>query len=148
MKKTRNILSLLFAIVCAVALLLYVGGDFLDMDISILHDSSPNTKFTVQTIDILLSLAIVPLALYMFRIPSIHADLITHKAPALLKWGLLRLLLLGVMLISNTLLYYLFGFEPTFGYLAIITGMVMPFVVPTMKRCLAETSLEAPETDE
>ena len=31
------------------------------------------------------------------------------------------------------------GYEPAFGYLAIITALVMPFVVPTMKRCEAET---------
>ena len=140
MKKTRNILSIVFIIVCGVAAMLYVGGEFLDMDIAVLQDEDQNMKFTVQTVDILLSLAVVPTALYMFRKPAIHADLIARKAPALLKWGLLRLLLLGVMLIGNTLLYYLFGFEPTFGYLAIITAMVMPFVVPTMKRCLSETS--------
>ena len=140
MKKTRNILSIVFIIVCAVALALYIGGDFFDMDIAVLQEVDQNTKFTVQTVDILLSLAVVPTALYMFKKPAIHADLIARKAPALLKWGLLRLLMLGMMLIGNTLLYYLFGFEPAFGYLAVITAMVMPFVVPTIKRCVAETT--------
>lgn len=140
MEKTRNILSLVFGILCAIALALYVGGEFLDMDIAVLEDADQDTKFVVQTVTILMSLAVVPLALYLFRIPSVHADLVARQAPALLKWGLLRLLMLGVMLIGNTLLYYLFGFEPAFGYLAIITAMVMPFVVPTMKRCQSEIS--------
>lgn len=141
MKKTRNILAAVFTVICIIALTLYIGGEFLDMDIAVLQGASQDMKFVVQTTDILLSLAIVPLSLYLFRIRSIRADLLTRKAPALLKWGLLRMMMLGVMLIANTLLYYLFGFESSFGYLAIITAMVMPFIVPTMKRCLAETTL-------
>jgi len=140
MKKTRNTLAIVFTMICAISLALYVCGDFLDIDFAVFHNVDKNTMFTVQTIDILLSLAIVPLALYLFRIPKIHSDLLTLKAPALCKWGLLRLLMLGTILVGNTLLYYLFGFEPTFGYLAIITAMVMPFVVPTMKRCVVETT--------
>lgn len=140
MEKTRNILAAVFMLICVIALGLYVGGEFLDMDIAVLEDEGQDTKFVVQTVDILLSLAVVPTALYMFRKPAIHADLMARKAPALLKWGLLRLLMLGLLLVGNTLLYYLFGFEPAFGYLAIITAMVMPFVVPTMKRCLSETN--------
>lgn len=140
MKETSLFLSALFTLICVMALALYIGGEFMGMDIAVLSDVSDETRFILQTTAILLSLAVVPLSLKMFSIQKVKADLVEHKAPALKKWGTLRLLMLGVILVGNTLLYYMLGYEPAFGYLAIITALVLPFVVPTMKRCEAETS--------
>ena len=140
MKQARNSLALLFTLICAIALGLYIGGEFMDMDIAVLSDASDQTRFILQTAAILLSLAIVPLSLRLFTIQKIKHDLLERKAEALKKWGALRLLLLGTVLIGNTLLYYMLAYEPAFGYLAVITALVLPFVVPTMARCLAETS--------
>ncbi|MBO7139372.1 MAG: hypothetical protein J6W19_02180 [Prevotella sp.] len=140
MKKTRNYLAVLFTLICVIALGLYIGGEFLGMDIAVLSDVSDQTLFIIQTASILLSLAVVPLSLKLFSLQKVKADLLERKAEALKKWGTLRLLMLGVILIGNTLLYYMLGYEPAFGYLAVITALVMPFVVPTMKRCEAETS--------
>ena len=146
MKKTRNYLSVLFALVCAIASGLYVGGEFFDMDIAVLSGLSDGARFVVQTVAILLSLAVVPLSLRLFSLPHVRADLLRRRAAALKGWGTLRLLMLGTILIGNTLLYYMLGYEPAFGYLAIITALVLPFVVPTMKRCEAETAaVEAEE---
>ena len=142
MKETRNFLSALFTLICVLALSLYIGGEFMDMDIAVLSDISDEVRFVLQTAAILLSLAVVPLSLKLFSMQKVKADLQEHKAPALKKWGTLRLLMLGMVLVGNTLLYYMLGYEPAFGYLAIITALVMPFVVPTMKRCEAETSDE------
>ena len=138
MKETRNYLSVLFTLVCVIALGLYIGGEFFDMDIAVLSGLSDQTRFILQTAAILLSLAIVPLSLRLFSLPKVRADLLQRKAAALKGWGALRLLMLGVILIGNTLLYYMLGYESAFCYLAIITALVMPFVVPTMKRCEAE----------
>ena len=162
MKKTRNFLSLIFILVCAIALGLYIGGEFLHMDIAVLSDVSDQTRFIVQTAAILLSLAIVPLSLKLFTMEKVKAELqggntlytegtektenseapeVTEgSAKALKKWGTIRLVMLGTVLIGNTLLYYMMGYEPAFGYLAIITALVMPFVVPTMRRCLSEVN--------
>ena len=150
MKETRNLLTVLFTLICVIALGLYIGGEFLDMDIAVLSDVSDETRFVLQTVAILLSLAVVPLSLKLFSMKKVKADLLERKALALKKWGTIRLLMLGVILIGNTLLYYLLGYEPAFGYLAIITALVLPFVVPTMKRCEAETSVneEVTELDE
>ncbi len=59
----------------------------------------------------------------------------------MLKWGLLRLLILEVPMVVNTYLYYIY-MNTTFGYLAIILLLCLPFVMPTESRCLAETSEE------
>ena len=132
---------MLFTLICVIALGLYLGGEFLDMDIAVFSDVTDQTRFVLQTVAILLSLAVVPLSLKLFSMQKVKADLLERKALALKKWGTIRLLMLGVILIGNTLLYYMLGYEPAFGYLAIITALVLPFVVPTMKRCEAETSI-------
>ncbi len=131
---------MLFTLICIVALALYIGGEFMGMDIAVLSDVSDETRFVLQTAAILLSLTVVPLSLKLFSMQKVKADLLERKDLALKKWGTIRLLMLGVILIGNTLLYYMLGYEPAFGYLAIITALVLPFVVPTMKRCEAETS--------
>ena len=141
MKETRNLLTVLFTLICVIALGLYIGGEFLDMDIAVFSDVTDQTRFVLQTVAILLSLAVVPLSLKLFSMQKVKVDLLERKALALKKWGTIRLLMLGVILIGNTLLYYMLGYEPAFGYLAIITALVLPFVVPTMKRCEAETSV-------
>ncbi|MBP5338540.1 MAG: hypothetical protein J6Z14_04450 [Prevotella sp.] len=147
MKETRNILAALFALICAIALALYIGGEFMDMDIAVLSDVDDGTRFVLQTVAILLSLAVVPLSLKLFSIQKVRDDLLERKAAALKKWGTLRLLMLGTVLVGNTLLYYLLAYEPAFGYLAIITALALPFVMPTMRRCLAETSQEPADNE-
>lgn len=146
MKKTRNYLALLFTLICAIALGLYIGGEFMGMDIAVLSGVSAETRFVLQTAAILLSLAVVPLSLKLFSLPKVKAELMGNDAGAggdgcapraLMRWGTLRLVMLGVILVGNTLLYYMLGYEPAFGYLAIITALVLPFVVPTMRRCEA-----------
>ena len=62
-----------------------------------------------------------------------------RKEHALLVWGMLRMLMLCVPVISNLTLYYLF-LNPTFAYLALIHVISLMFVYPTMDRCVAETT--------
>ena len=89
----------------------------------------------------LLTLAAVPLALKMFRFRCIHNDLVKRKAPALRRWGVIRLSLLSVLLVANTLLYYIY-MNTAFGYMALIVLVCLPFVYPSMDRCLTETEEE------
>ena len=75
--------------------------------------------------------------------------LMENPSAALLKWGIVRILTLGILLVCNTLLYYMYGFEPAFGYLAVMVMLTMPFVLPTMSRCKAETEeIKQPKEDE
>ena len=96
------------------------------------------SEFIITAIMELVSLAGVFLALRLFRFRKIPEALITRKAPELLKWGLLRLALLEVPMLCNTLLYYSY-MNTTFGYMAIIQALCLPFVWPTMNRCIDET---------
>ena len=87
----------------------------------------------------LIALGSIPLALRLFKFKKIAYDLVNRKEHALLQWGLLRMLMLCVPVISNLILYYLF-LNPTFAYLALIHAISLMFVYPTMDRCIAETT--------
>lgn len=87
----------------------------------------------------LVALGSIPLALRLFKFKYISSDLTKRREQALLQWGMLRMLMLCVPILSNTLLYYLF-LNPTFAYLALIHAICLMFVYPTMDRCVAETT--------
>ena len=150
MKRTRNILMVLYWLLLLVAAGIYVCGEFLEVDMAWLSSEEYlQSKIVVQMVMILLTLGLVPLALYLFKMKRIQISLIANPSAALQKWGIIRILILGSLLVVNTLLYYMYGFEPAFGYLAVMVMLTMPFVLPTMSRCKAETEEEKePEQDE
>ena len=138
MKKTQQFLMTVFVgilLVTAIIVVVYEtnilspGGNVL----------SKESEFINVAIMEVATLACVFLALRLFKFKQIHQALVTEKAPALLKFGIIRLILLELPMLSNTLFYYMY-MNTTFGYLAIILLLCLPFVVPTMNRCIAETT--------
>lgn len=89
----------------------------------------------------LVSLGAAFLGLRLFKFKAVHDDLIARQEPAMMKWGTIRLLILEVPMLADTLLYYMY-MNTTFGYLAIILLLCLPFVFPSLNRCLSETSEE------
>lgn len=124
----------------AVALLMVVLYETDVLEAGVLADSK-QTEFIATTTMEITTLAGVFLALRLFKFRAIHQNLVSQKAPALLKWGLLRLVLLEGQMLCNTYLYYMY-MAPTFGYMAIIQLLCLPFVWPSMERCMAETTEE------
>lgn len=110
------------------------------LESGVLTDSK-QTEFLAMTGMELTSLAGAFLGLRLFKFRKIHDELVTKKEPALLRWGMLRLLILEVPMVLNTYLYYMY-MNTTFGYLAIILLLCLPFVFPTQSRCIAETTEE------
>jgi|GEM_PF-309522 len=131
---------LLFAAILALAAAIYICGDFLQVDMVVFDQATRQQQFISSTVMILLTVGLLPLALRLFRFSRVNAQLMQQGAPALLRWGSLRLVILGALLVVNTFFYYAFGFESAYGYLAVITLLCMPFVVPTMSRCQAEVT--------
>lgn len=140
MKRTRNILKaeeyVAVAIVFAVVLL-YETDVFM---IGLLA-TSEGTEFIMVTMMEILTISLIPLALRLFKFDRIGKALAEYKEKALLYWGTLRMMMLCVPLVINTLLYYQF-MNVAFGYMAIICLVCLAFVNPTMNRCLNETSFE------
>ena len=147
MKKTRNLLMTIFSGALLLATLLYILGEFLNVDMGIFAETTREQRFICSTVMILLTIALLPLSLRLFKFGFIHRQLVSLRESALLKWGIVRMSVLGVLLVSNTLLYYMYAYEPAFGYLAVMVLLIMPFILPTMSRCQAETEEEKAEED-
>ena len=142
LKKTQQILMTVFAGLLALTLIVVVlyETDILSAGRNALDK---NAEFMQLTIMELATLGCVVLALRLFKFKEIHQSLINDKAPALLKFGMFRLMLLELPMLSNTLFYYMY-MNTAFGYMAIILLICLPFVVPTMNRCIAETTEDDP----
>ena len=89
------------------------------------------SKFLFTTLMELGSLAAAFFGLRLFKFKTIYNDLVTRKEPAMM--------ILEVPMLADTLLYYIY-MNTTFGYLAIILLLCLPFVFPTQNRCVAETT--------
>lgn len=88
------------------------------------------------------TLALVPLALRLFKFRKIHDEIINDETPnhaKLLVYGMLRMDMLHLPMIINLMLYYFF-MVPGFGYMAIVLFLSSLFIVPTLKRCEAEVT--------
>ena len=140
MKRTQRILMGFFitTIVVVVALVVLFETDVIA---SGLLAGDNQTEFVFTTMMELITLGFAFLSLRLFKFRAIRADLFARKETALQKWGVLRLMLIQGPLWFNTLLYYLY-MSPTFGYLAIILALCLPFVYPSMSRCVADTTEE------
>ena len=137
MKETKNQLMTVFVsgtvlplmIVCIYETEVVVPG---------LLATDKQSEFLLTFLMELMTLGCAFLALRLFKFEKIHQELISDKAVALRKWGVIRLVMLLFPLWADTLLYYLY-MNTTFGYLGIILVLCLPFVYPSESRCEAET---------
>ena len=143
MKQTQRLLMILFITSIVLPLAMVVLFETGIIATGIMAGETQSEFLLTSTME-LVTLAFAFLSLRLFKFGRIHADLVNRQEKALLKWGYLRLLLIQAPLVINTLLYYLY-MNPTFGYLAIILALCLPFVYPSMDRCLAEVSEEQKE---
>lgn len=143
MKQTQRLLMILFITSIVLPLAMVVLFETGIIATGIMAGETQSEFLLTSTME-LVTLAFAFLSLRLFKFAYIHADLVNRQEKALLKWGYLRLLLIQAPLVINTLLYYLY-MKPTFGYLAIILALCLPFVYPSMDRCMAEVSEEQKE---
>ena len=141
MKQVRLTLTILFWAFIALSLITVVLFETGVMEFGYYAGSSEQAEFLLTIMLELLTLAMIPLALKMFKFSRIRADLIARKEEALNKWGILRLLMLEVPMLINTLLYYAYA-KTTFGYMAIILCLTLTFVYPSQERCQSEVASE------
>lgn len=139
MKQVRLTLTVLFWTFIALSLLTVVLFETNILEFGFYASDNTQAEFLLTIMMEILTLAVIPVALKLFKFKNVRADLIARKAEALRKWGILRLLLLEVPMFVNTLLYYAYG-KTTFGYMAIILLLTLPFVYPSMERCQSEVT--------
>jgi hypothetical protein len=138
MKKISKQLTFVYVVLVAVALAIVAIYELGLLESGVLADSK-QTEFVAMTVMELTSIGAAFLGLRLFKFHMIHDELVCLKESAMLKWGMLRLLILEVPMVVNTYLYYMY-MNATFGYLAIILLLTLPFVMPTESRCIDETS--------
>lgn len=119
----------------AVSLGMVVGFETDALPCGIMSGCDGGCEFMAATVMELLTLCAIPMALRLFRFARVASGLVSARA--LLKWGMVRMLMLCVPMVANTLLYYLY-MNVAFGYMAIILLISLAFVVPTMARCEGE----------
>ena len=141
MKQISKKLMIVYVVLLAIAIGIIVLYETECLEAGVLA-TEEQSKFLFTTFMELGSLAAAFFGLRLFKFRAVRNDLVTRKEPAMMKWGLIRLLILELPMVADTLLYYIYMFT-TFGYLAIILLLCLPFVFPTLNRCLAETSEEA-----
>lgn len=140
MRKTRNILLAVFISVIISALVIVIVCETDLVGVGVWAEKT-SEEFALTSLMELVSLAAIPLSLRLFKFAKVRNSLVAGRKTALLKWGVVRILSLGVPLLVNTVLYYLF-MSTTFGYMSIILLLCMSFVFPAMSKCYYEISTD------
>ena len=81
----------------------------------------------------LLTIVLIPVGLRLFKTKDVERRLDECDIKAFRKWGLVRILMITVPLVLNTLLYYNF-MNTTFGYMALILLICLPFIYPATRK--------------
>ena len=136
MEKVRKRLLAEFLVPIIFCLVIVVLGEFNVFPTGVLTGNT-QVEFVLLAAMEIITICMIPLALRLFRFGKIHSQLVEQRERGLQKWGTIRLEMLTVPMVVNTLLYYL-TMNAAFGYLAIILFLCMFFVVPTKERCNAE----------
>lgn len=82
-----------------------------------------------------------PLALYLFKMSIPKAQLSHSKESShkpLMRWGSLRIAILGAPMVLDFLFYYQFGLKVGFFYMSLVHLLALFFVYPSEGRCLSE----------
>lgn len=141
MKKVSQQLIAFYTAQIVLALAFVVLFELDILPTGIMADDKQTDFLLTATMEIV-SLGAAFLGLRLFKFEVVSKSLVERKEKAMWKWGMTRLLILEAPMVINTLLYYIF-MNTTFGYLAIILLLCLPFVYPSLNRCLAETTTEA-----
>lgn len=140
MKNTKNILLYEVWISIIISIIVITGYEN-DLLPSGVLASDGNMEFVVVSLMEIVTICLIPLALRLFKFRKVSEILVCEREKGLLKWGSIRMMMLCVPMMINTLLYYLF-MNVAFGYMGIIGLVCLVFVWPGMNRCIAETGGE------
>ena len=140
MKKVSKQLMAFYIAQIALALVVVVLFELDVLPVGIMADDK-QSDFIFTALMEIVSLGAAFLGLRLFKFKAIHDDLVKRQEKAMWKWGMARLIILEAPMVIDTLLYYIY-MNTTYGYLAIIMLLTLPFVFPSENRCIAETSEE------
>lgn len=94
-------------------------------------------EFLAVTVMELLTICSIPVALRLLKFRKVRDIIERKKAEGLYLMALVRMALICLPMLVNTLLYYQY-MAPAFGYMAIVGFISMAFITPTVTRCESE----------
>ena len=132
MNKTNSLLRTVLIANVGVAVVIAALYE-LDILPSGMFTGRPQDEF-LSTISMeLITIVFIPVALRLFKTKDVEKRLEEGNIKAFRKWGLVRILMITVPLVLNTLLYYSF-MNTTFGYMALILLICLPFIYPAVRK--------------
>ncbi len=93
----------------------------------------PQEEFLATIVMELVTLVAIPVALRLFKTKNVEQSVEQGDEAAFRKWSIMRILLVTEPLLINTLCYYLF-MNTTFGYMALIQLICIPFIYPASQK--------------
>ena len=132
MKKTVNILRTLF--IASVGIAVVVAALYeLDILPSGVLAYRPQDEFLCTIAMELVTIVFIPIALRLFKTKDVDRRLDEGDIKTFKTWSIVRILMITVPLLMNTLLYYIF-MNTAFGYMALILLICLPFIYPATRK--------------
>lgn len=100
-----------------------------------------NAEFVMVSVMEVLTICLIPLSLKLFKLNIVRENVFSTKGSGFLIWGSLRMAMICLPMLVNTLMYYMF-MNVAFGYMGIIGFICLIFIYPGKKRCISETGGE------
>lgn len=132
MKKTVNILRTLFIASVGIAVVVAALYELDILPTGVLADR-PQDEFLCTIAMELVTIVFIPIALRLFKTKDVDRRLDEGDIKSFKTWSIVRILMITVPLLMNTLLYYIF-MNTTFGYMALILLICLPFIYPETRK--------------
>lgn len=102
--------------------------------------TNTTAEFLIATVMDLATIIVIPVALRMIKYGAVQNIIREQREAGLYKVAMLRLNMLMLPMLLNTIFYYYF-LNVAFIYLAIVLAISLVFVVPSKKRCEQELEI-------
>lgn len=131
-------------------------GEFILVDIFDMLKADAQMAYVAETIIILASAGIIPLALKVFGMKMTQKDWantpLTDGISYYNKWSTIRIVMLGVISVSALFIHYLF-MSPGAGFCTLIISFAAFFCIPSKKKLVSfvghnQEQIEQNENDE
>ena len=132
MKKTVNILRTLFIASVGIAVVVVALYELDILPTGVLADR-PQDEFLCTIAMELVTIVFIPIALRLFKTKDVDRRLDEGDIKTFKTWSIVRILMITVPLLMNTLLYYIF-MNTTLGYMALILLICLPFIYPATRK--------------
>lgn len=137
MKQTGKILTIDYFIVLVFTLIIIICGenDWL-LNVGVMHYDK-NSDFIMTSIMEIITICVIPISLRLFKFKKVRDYIILDKSEShscFLVWAVVRLGMLQLPMVINTVLYYIY-MNVAFGYMGIILLLASFFIFPTAERC-------------